>query len=557
MTPGPSDSSRAAVSAATRRAVGAGRRRSWRQAAPTSLAVVTKALVVTGCVALSAEHLYLQRTLTLENYVASTEIFALDVLPRLLSGAAGGPGRRIGEEDPPQAMAFRERSGLVPSSRLDIRDVPASGQSRTLWIVDPGIMWVWHWASRLGSGLDLASLARAQTYSDLTSFVLAIGLGWRLAGAHAAALTSLLYAWSLPIADGVLVVSYYPWSIVASLIAGHLALSAMVWRPFLAWWLAYTGFAAAMIWLRGVWLPVVFASLSLALVPTVRRPRLRTLAVLVGLMLIAGSFGTAVARVKSAGVGGDALVPRAQLWHTLYVGLGWYKNFPPIEWRDSYALDVAARAGFAPERSYRAYEDYLRRLFLDEVARAPLTYVMTLGNRMVDYLAAPWNGWGSMRVMRAYGLFGLGLMITAVVVGRRAARRRFLGPLVLYLLAIAAWSFLLPPQLSYTLETLGLVYPLVASAFVCVLATAFQRAPRPTMPASVRSLAEYLVHRAGQLAVPSLIAGAVILGAIAAAPWWWWSSAVREPQAAQPIHFRRVDDGSAPPSEPVFPSTLR
>lgn len=507
-----------------------------------------KVLIVIVCLSAAAQHWYLGRTLRLENFASSTRPSTLDVVPVLLSGAAGSPGRRIGEEDPAQVKSFLARGGLVPSARLDIREVAGDGSARLVWVVDPGIMWLWHALSRLGWRLDLASMAHAQVCADFVAFGLAIALGWRLAGAYGGALVGLLYAWSLAVESGVTVVSYYPWSIVGSLLAGHLLLSAVVTRAWAAWWLGYAALGAALVWLRGMWLPV---SMLLVMLPAaVLRSRRSLIVGLVGLAMILASFGATAARVKAAGVGDGTLSSRSQLWHTLYIGLGWYGNFGPIQWRDGYAYEVAASMR-VPVTNHRRYEAHVRGLFLEAIGRAPLTYLATLGRRAVDYLRAGWYGW-SPWLVEACLIAGVGAVVTVLLFGDHATRRRYVGPVALYAGSVAVWSVLVPPQESYTLETLGLVYPVMGAGVVSALSLAASRAAR--VGGALADAARWSARPPwiGRARFLLLGAGAVTLAILGAVEGW--RSRDVAPPRAQAVAFRRADSGAPPGASETFPA---
>lgn len=521
-----------------------------RHTPPRSLCAFTKVLVVVVCLSAAAQHWYLGRILGLENFLSSGEHFALTVLPRFMSGAIGGPGRHIGEEDPGQVARFRAQGGLLPGSRLDIRDVPGDGSTGLVWEVYPGIMWVWYAVSQLGWRLDVASLAHAQTCADFASLGLAIALGWRLAGAYAGALVGLLYAWSAPVEAGVLVIAYYPWSIAGGLVAGHLLLSAMVSRASSFWVLAYSAFAAALVWLRSLWLPVGLG--LLALPTTLRRPKWGRIVLLVGAAVIIGGFGATATRVRSAGVGDGTLLPRAEIWQTLYIGLGWYGNFGPIQWRDGYAREVGAKAGF-PRARYGEYEAYMRRLFVEEIRSAPLKYVTTLLRRFVDYLRAGWLGWGPPWVPSVCVVGALGAVVTVLVLGDGRMKRRFLGPTALYLSTIAVWSILLPPQESYALETLGLVYPVFGNATVASIALVAPGAGHLWAPRGNDGVSQDHRRWIDRLPVPLMSAGALILGLIGAGEWW--QSAALHRASVHALTFHRVDTSRPATSDETFPPT--
>lgn len=479
----------------------------------------------------------------------------MSVLPWQMSGAAGGTDRHIGDADPVQVNNFVTRNGLAPRSRLDIRDVPGGGLGSPVWSVDPGIMWVWHALSRLGVPLSVAGLAHAQVYMDLGALALAIALGWRLAGPSAGALAGLLYISSELIAAGVLLLGYYHWNIAGSLLVGHLLLSAMTSPRFLPWWIAYCGLAAALVWLRAVWLPVAVATFTLPFLPGLRKPGQRVAALLVGLLLVAGSFAATVIRVKSAGVGEGTLLPRSQLWHTLYIGLGTYGNFGDIRWDDSYAASMGAKAGF-PRENYRAYEDYMRQLFLREIAATPIKYVVTIARRYVDYVGAAAQGWmpdwpGSRGPWPGLGV--LAFVLTGLVGAGDSPRGRLLGPTLLYALTVAVWALVLPPMDYYAGETLGLSYPVLAAAVVVVIRRLAQGARR----ASAR-LPLFAAPREGGRAVTITVALLMAIGALVCAYFAtreWQRAAVLRQGMSHPVVFARAADGRAPAPEELFPST--
>src|SRR5262249_35101318 len=115
---------------------------------------------------------------------------------------------------------------------------------------------------------------------------------------------------------------------------------------------------------------------------------------------------------------------------------------------------------------YQRYNAYMRHLFLREIGSAPLKYAATLGRRSLHYAAA---GWGVMPEWLPRGLVGagvIGLVLAPLTRGRGVVGRRWAPLALLYLCPIAVGSALVPPQATYTLETLGLVYPLVSAAAV-------------------------------------------------------------------------------------------
>lgn len=408
--------------------------------------------------------LYVWRSTRLEaldRLLRGNQPVGLAVVPMLMSAAVGPPARAVGYFDEAQVALFTDRGGLYPRSRLDIRDVPARGKPELLWVVDPGVCWVWNFASRCGVDLDVASLTRFQVGADLVALGLVLTLAWRLQGWLAAGLAGLLYGMSGSLAEATVQLGYYYWSIPVALGAAHFFLSALPKRNGQAAWLCGSAYMSLALWLRVLWLPValvVTAAYGLA------RPRARWRAACLALFFLGVSYSLMVFRASSV-PGGGIMHPRSQLWHTLYIGLGYYGTFGPIRWLDEYAFEKARAAGFDPS-DRRPYDRYMRTLFLAEVKAAPLKYLRTLVRRFGEYVE-----FGRLFVLgpRRGPIAWLGLLAVAMAGSAAVAVRRYLevGPLLwigaFYVGLVAIWAWLVPPQPQYAIETSGLVAPLYGS----------------------------------------------------------------------------------------------
>lgn len=404
------------------------------------------------------------RLAALDRFLGGNQPVGLAVVPKLMSAAVGPPARAVGYFDEAQAALFTDRGGLYPRSGLDIREVPAHGKPELLWAIDPGICWVWNFASRLGVGLDVASLARFQVGADLGVLVLVLSLAWRLQGWPSAALAGLLYGMSGPLAQATVQIGYYYWSIPVALGAGHYFLSALPKRNGQAAWLCGSTLMSLAVWLRTLWLPV---ALAVTVAYGLARPRARWRVACLALLFLTVSYSLIVSRASSV-TGGGIMHPRSQLWHTLYIGLGYYGDFGPIRWLDEYAFEKARAGGHEPS-DQKSYDRYMRTLFLAEVRAAPLKYLRTLLRRFGEYVDfARFFVLGPRRGPVAW----LGLLAVVMAASALLAARRYLeiGPLLwigtFYLGLVAVWAVLVPPQLPYAIETSGLVAPLYGSVGV-------------------------------------------------------------------------------------------
>lgn len=404
------------------------------------------------------------RTQAFNQFLASAKPVGLTVLPYLMSAAVGSPSQAIGYFDQGQVHDFADKGGLYPGSLLDIRQVSGSGDVRPLWLVDWGIAYVWNLASHLGVPLSLASLAGLQLVIDFFAMLLAAGLAVRLQGWSAGVLAGLLYARSSVITAAAVQPGYYYWSIPLALVAGHLLLSsARNHRPSLPI-LIGSVFLSGALWVRALWFPIAIASQVLDLV---RRRRHSWRSATAGIAIIALSYSLLV-RHAAKTFGGDLLHPRSQLWHTLYIGLGYYNNFGPIHWQDEYAFAKARAAGYAPQQHSR-YERYMRSLFVQELTAAPSKYALTLGHRFFDYMD---HGFQSLAFRHgpprategAFGCFTAAA--TLLLTRRRPNSGRVVVIGLFYLGMIMLWSVLVPPLPVYASECLGLVAPLYSSIAV-------------------------------------------------------------------------------------------
>ena len=375
-----------------------------------------------------------------------------------LSAAVGAPASRVGFFRASQVAAFEAAGGMIPASRLDMRNVPGGADPpQALTRVDAGVAWVFHLASLFGFSLSIASICLFQLLADLISLVLTAFLGFRLHSLLAGALAALLYAANTQIPTTALLVAYYFWSVPLALVITHLTLSfwRREWHYFGGTSLLALSFAA--VWLRALWLPplvLVFVGVWLL------RGAFKWFTI--GLCVLLASYASLILRVRHQNLG-DMLHTRSQLWHTLYIGLGTYGDWGQIQWLDEYAYGVAAAAGVLQSDPV-SYERLFRDLFLHEVSHHPFRYCLLLVRRAGDYFDTPRASTLGLGRIGRRSIIGW-LSILLVVALFRAVQARGWEPLMVYCSGVATWCVFLPPIPIYTTETLG-VWPVIVAVFL-------------------------------------------------------------------------------------------
>jgi hypothetical protein len=328
--------------------------------------------------------------------------------------------------------------------------------------VDPGFSWLLAGARAAGLPLSLTGVARFQTAVDLACLVLVCALVWRLAGPISAGAGALLFGLSEATVATPFLVAYYFWSIPLALLVASLGAAVIRAgsppRRGLALF-AFALLAAGAVWLRVGWLPVLVLLLPFLRVPSLRWRVAAVTSVLAALVL---SYVALVARADSNGPGAGVLHPRAQLWHTLYIGLGAYGTWGEIRWLDEYAYGLASKAGISPVDSDR-YDDYFRGLFLEEVRTHPVRYARLVAQRAADYSGELIAHLPRVAPERrtAAGAFVLAVAVALASFTREGAIRWISVALVAQ---VAVWSLLIPPVVPYALECVGLQAAVVALA---------------------------------------------------------------------------------------------
>jgi hypothetical protein len=410
---------------------------------------------------------YRTRIPFLRLFLADQAPQSFDMTPLFLSASVDG-NRPVGTYSQSQVDAFRKAGGNRPASGLDIRAFLAVGPSTVLSQVDPGICWILYAASLLGMGLSIDGVVAFQEGVDFLCFGLATWLAFRLWGPVAAGLTSLFYGANFSIPELAHYVTYYFWSVPLALALAHLTVSSVHRsRSALPWWLSLVLVAMAAIWIRVLWLPVLLMFLPVFGVIIVRRRR--WLAGIACVLVLGLNYRVLLARVANEGLG-DGLHPRSQLWHTLYIGLGAYGDWGSVRWSDAYAVGLAGTAGLNTSQPAR-YDEFFHRRFLEEVERHPVKYIASLVRRIGDYVDAGRASTAGARALSRRSWLGWAFLIVVTIC---LTRDRFghvdeLAVGALYGFQIAVWALLVPPQMPYPVETLGLAYPLLAGVLVVSL----------------------------------------------------------------------------------------
>lgn len=392
--------------------------------------------------------------------------------PIFLSAAQGGD-RPIGSFSKDQVRVFRESGGSIPSLRMDIREIKESGDVAVLSRVDPGFSWLLAAGRSMGLPLSLVGVARFQVGADFCCLVLTYLLARRLSGSLVAALAALGYG--VTTATTPFLVAYYFWSVPLALVFAHLGLSllgALTPDRRLLWFSAVLLLEMGAIWLRVAWLPAFLLFLPFLLVRE-RGTRLG-LAALTALAAIAISYAFLVARANLQGEGGGLSHPRAQLWHTLYIGLGAYGTWGEIEWLDEYAYRTAATAGVDYKEPV-AYERFFKARFLDEVSRHPARYGALLLRRVLDYAGESPARTPVLRRLPTSLQGGLILAsCLALFAWNAAPGPRFVA--ALFCAQVVTWSALVPAVSPYTMECLGLASVVAAAGAKAIVEKSRHRA---------------------------------------------------------------------------------
>lgn len=392
--------------------------------------------------------------------------------PQFLSGAVGD-GRPIGWISLEQIGAFQNGGGMVPSRALDIRTFTSTGETGPLSRVDPGFCWLLAFARLFGVPLSLAGVAHLQVAVDLGCLALAHALAWRLSGPVAGSCSALAFGLTTATVSQPFLVAYYFWSLPLALVIAHTGVSLIRSDTKRSMGLALTSYLAlafCAVWLRVAWLPVLPASAAFLVV----RQRVWRVTLIVGLLAtIAASYFLLIARVSRQDMGGAFTHPRAQLWHTLYIGLGSYGTWDDIQWLDEYAYGIAAAAG-VPASDATRYEDFFRKRFFDEVRQHPFRYGGLLMRRVADYAgeALAHTPFLDSISRDRLGAFVLVLSVSLLIFCPDPSLR-FVAALLLA--RVMVWSLVVPPVVPYALECVGLEGVVIAAGAGVGIASGFGR----------------------------------------------------------------------------------
>jgi hypothetical protein len=311
---------------------------------------------------------------------------------------------------------------------------------------------------------SMAVLAGIQIGIDVGVLALIGVIGSWIGGSVAAAAGMLAYArWWEP-ARAAALPFYYYWPIPFGLLLVSL-FAPMGGAGRRRWWLAPLGAGLVLglwCWFRGTAVPL---ALVLPLAILIRMGWQRRTLTAVGL----AALGIAVALAPSAyhnlrRTGG--ILPRGQIWHDLYVGLGTRPNPYGIEHRDSAAWELTQRKYGVPFHSPQ-YEAVLRRAYLSILSTNPR---LILGNFVANFEESLCGSPFEAHFPYAKWLWVPGVCGIAVLLLRRDTHATLL--IVAYIFWLSQCTILsiaMRPQSSYLWETMGLALLCAAAGLGAVV----------------------------------------------------------------------------------------
>jgi hypothetical protein len=276
----------------------------------------------------------------------------------------------------------------------------------------------------------LSTLKADQLALDMLTLCLIGWIAYELAGRIGLYVGTLIYATSIDIAAASALPYYYFWPIPFSVVTVALLLLLKRCPKYGLPIAVVLGLNLGLaVWLRSTQAVMLMTVPLLIWGFSSLRHAIAILAV--ALMVLAPAHG----------------LPRHQIWHDLYIGIGQHANPYGILHNDASAADLAASHGIGFKSA--GYEPFLRGEYLRIVRDRPFMILRNWGLNIMDAL-----------LMKGVGRFpfeGMHLLFPAAAVGWLVSRDSWLGALlVLWISQVIAVSFVKDMQGAYLWETLGL-----------------------------------------------------------------------------------------------------